>query len=312
MASGFGQRISGNYYAVTSLTAMKLSGYVSQSVDRTNRRVTISLSVRPAFYRISSNWNLTAGASICSDSRSSNYIHVKIGDAASTSGNGEASLTAATTFTATGGNNYTNYDGYVNNGGNVAVQSVSKTYSYDDNGSPISASYEMKGRLGGVDFDLSGSVTTDSIDPAYKAPNKPTVSGLGVDARTNKITFGTSSFGYPASGNVYLYGGTSNNPTTQIASKTTTGNSTFTHSGLRPNTTYYYRARAKNSNNSWSDYSDVITVKTPPAILVPYPNNPAQSNTTKNVKKIEVPLNGLAKNATKLYRSVGGVAQRIY
>lgn len=155
----------------------------------------------------------------------------------------------------------------------------------------------------------SGSATVTSI---VVAPNTPSISGSNTDSYKNKITWGTSSFGNPSSGTVYLYGGTSNNPTTQIASKNSTGNSTFTHSGLRPNTTYYYRARAKNSSNAWSNYSSVITVKTKPAALVPYPNDPEQSNTAKYVKKIEVPLNGLARNATKLYRSVGGVAQRIY
>lgn len=153
--------------------------------------------------------------------------------------------------------------------------------------------------------------TSISLSAKYRKPSKPTVSGSNNGSFSNKITYGESDFGYPASGTVYLYGGTSNNPTTQIASKTSTGNSTFTHNNLRPNTVYYYRVRAHNGNQ-WSDYSDVITVKTKPAALVPYPNDPEQSNTAKYVKKIEVPLNGLARNATKLYRSVGGVAQRIY
>ena len=161
-----------------------------------------------------------------------------------------------------------------------------------------------------ADFEgtWSGTATVSSI---VVAPNTPTLSGTNQSSYVNKVTWGTSSFGNPSSGTVYLYGGTSNNPTTQIATKTSTGNSTFTHSGLKPNTTYYYRARAYNGR-AWSNYSSVITVKTKPAALVPYPNNPEQSNVTKYVKKLEVPHNGLARGVVKLYRSVGGVAQRIY
>ena len=106
----------------------------------------------------------------------------------------------------------------------------------------------------------SGSVTATT----YKVPDTPTVSVTNASVTSNTVTYGTASFNTPASGTVYLYGGTSSTPTTQLASKTTTGNSNYTHSGLAANTTYYYRAKANNAGGS-SAYSSVKSVVTRPA-----------------------------------------------
>ena len=168
-----------------------------------------------------------------------------------------------------------------------------------------------KGTAGQQLGDLESTSVTASYSNGIRNPDTPTVSGTNIDSYTNQVTYGVASFGNPSSGTVYLYGGTSPNPTTQIASKTSTGNSTITLDNLEPNTTYYYRVRAYNGK-SWSNYSSAITVKTKAATLVPYPNNPAQSNTARYAKKMEVPFNGLARNVKKLYRSVDGEAQRIY
>lgn len=105
----------------------------------------------------------------------------------------------------------------------------------------------------------SGSVTATT----YKVPDTPTVSVTNASATSNTVTYGTASFNTPASGTVYLYGGTSSTPTTQLASKTTTGNSNYTHSGLAANTIYYYRAKASNTGGS-SAYSSVKSVVTRP------------------------------------------------
>lgn len=168
-----------------------------------------------------------------------------------------------------------------------------------------------KGTAGQQLGDLQSTSVSASYDSGVASPATPSISGTNIDSYTNQITYGTSSFGNPSSGTVYLYGGTSPDPTTQIKSKTTTGNSTVTLDNLEPNTTYYYRARAHNGK-AWSGYSQTITVKTKAATLVPYPNDPERTNTAKYAKKMEAPLNGLARNVKKLYRSNGGVAQRIY
>ena len=111
------------------------------------------------------------------------------------------------------------------------------------------------------DFEGTWSKTVWFPDP-YSPPNTPSISVSATSSTSVAVTYGTSSFGNPSTGTVYLYGGTANNPTTQIASKTTTGNSTYNHTGLTANTRYYYRARAYNGNQ-WSDYSGVASVNTP-------------------------------------------------
>lgn len=154
----------------------------------------------------------------------------------------------------------------------------------------------------------SGTATVSSI---VVAPTKPTVSVSNVDSFTNQITWGTTSFGNPSTGTVYLYWGTTSTPTTQLATKTTTGNTTYTHAGRKPNTTYYYRARAYNGS-AWSDYSTTVSVKTKVAALVPYPNDPAETNQGKYIQKLETSYQGLARAVLKLYDSNDGVARRIY
>lgn len=92
-------------------------------------------------------------------------------------------------------------------------------------------------------------------------PTTPTISASSVGTTSTSVTYGTTSFGTAGSGTVYLYGGTSSTPTTQLASKTTTGNSTYSHSSLNANTRYYYRARAY-SSVGWSDYSSTVNTVT--------------------------------------------------
>ncbi len=107
----------------------------------------------------------------------------------------------------------------------------------------------------------SGSVTATT----YKVPNTPTISVTNTSATANKITYGTSSFNTPNTGTVYLYGGTASSPTTQLTTKTTTGNSDYSHSSLNANTRYYYRARAKNTGG-WSSYSSEVSAVTRPPV----------------------------------------------
>lgn len=155
----------------------------------------------------------------------------------------------------------------------------------------------------------SGTATITSI---VVAPNTPTISVTNIDSFTNEITWGTSSFGNPSTGTVYLYGGTAAKyPNVLLATKTTTGNTTFTDAGRKPNTTYYYRARAFNGS-AWSSYSGVVSAKTKIAALVPYPNDPNSANEGVYVQKLEASNQGLARTVLKLYDSSDGKARRIY
>lgn len=111
------------------------------------------------------------------------------------------------------------------------------------------------------DFQGTWSVDVGGFPGTQTPPDTPTVSVATNSYKALNITWGTASFGNPSTGTVYLYYGTSASPTTQATSKTTTGNSLLTMDILNANTKYYYRSRAKNTDDLWSSYSsDAIGV----------------------------------------------------
>lgn len=96
-------------------------------------------------------------------------------------------------------------------------------------------------------------------------PTMPTVSAvLNDDNTAATVTWGTTSFGIPSTGSVYLYGDTTASPTNLLANKTTTGSTDYTYSSLVGNTTYYFRSSATNGVLS-SGYSADVSVTTKPS-----------------------------------------------
>lgn len=151
------------------------------------------------------------------------------------------------------------------------IGSVDFTTSYTESASSTSSTfsvyYKDTRRDDWVNTTLSWST---SVDPGYTAPSTPTVTIGTKSVDSIVVTYGTSSFGYPSSGNVYLYGGTSSSPTTQITSKTTTGNSSYTNGSLASNTEYYYRSRANNGqmNSNYSTEKTAVTLAATPTVSV--------------------------------------------
>ena len=124
-------------------------------------------------------------------------------------------------------------------------------------------SYNLSGGfyipVASASWNVSDSVKT----PAFTvAPTTPTVSITSNKYNEIIASYGTTSFGNPTTGTVYLYGDTTASPTTQIASKTTVGLSEFTWENLTGNTQYYIRSRASNSALN-SNYSTDVPVITP-------------------------------------------------
>lgn len=164
--------------------------------------------------------------------------------------------------------NYTGSPGITVYGGQQdvwqGIYSASRTFDASRSGNTIYVGWRVindnSGYLGG------SSVVAITLPTAYIAPNKPTNSIASKTTNQIGITYGTTSFGVPSSGTVYLYGGTASSPTTQIASKTTVGNSTFDYTNLTNNTKYFFRARANNGQLN-SDYSTGISAVTLPASL---------------------------------------------
>jgi hypothetical protein len=113
---------------------------------------------------------------------------------------------------------------------------------------------------GGV-LGCSGSIT---IPSQATAPAPPTISASVVSGSQLDITWGTTDLGSPA-GDVKLYYTASSQsyPDTLLDTKTTTGNTTYSHTGLYPNTAHYYMAYAKNT--AGEGYSDLVAKVTAPA-----------------------------------------------
>ena len=137
------------------------------------------------------------------------------------------------------------------------VKTISGTFNASG-GTSISVSGGVKIQ-GTGDINLSGTGTLPSV---ATPPTAPTISASTYSSVQINVAWGTTNLGTP-SGTVYLYNGTSSNPTTQISSKTTTGSSTYSHTGRTANTRYYYKATATNSAGSAS--SSVVNAVTSPA-----------------------------------------------
>lgn len=178
-------------------------------------------------------------------------------------------------------------------------------------GSAISASGSWYSyEYGSFSVGLSDTV----VLPAFIiAPSTPTLSIVNNNAHQNTITYGTSSWGQPNSGNIKLW--VADNPSftseTLLQTKTTTGSNVFVHTSLTADTTYYYRTLATNGSASSNYVSESVTTRK--ALYVPTPNDPEETNETILVQKLLVPFNGLSKNVIKLYRgNADDEAERIF
>ena len=126
-----------------------------------------------------------------------------------------------------------------------------------------SSTISIKGENKNMGSYLTGSVSANITLPSIATPPAaPTISASASSNSQVDITWGTTDLGTPT-GTVYLYNGTSSSPSTQISSKTSTGNSTYNNTGLTANTKYYYKATATNTAGSAS--SSVVNATTLPA-----------------------------------------------
>ena len=172
-------------------------GYVTQSVNSSTRKVTITVTASLTYHRNSSGgaWNPGTNA-IAYNWTSGNYVRATLDGSNSDSGyqlglKGKNTSLPANTYSNLRIGRVANY--------NVSQASKSTTYSYNDNGDAITKSWSASIKYGSTTMSVSGSVTTDSIAPAYSDPTGLDVSLDSFTDTSATLSSSVSSYGNPAS-----------------------------------------------------------------------------------------------------------------
>lgn len=200
------------------------------------------------------------------------------------------------------------------------------TYDTISGGNAKTSTFTISNLDPNTEYTIKSRVTTnnatyivnnDNLVTATIGPEKPTIAVQGISTTQNDITYGTSTYGEDTSEtSISLYGDTNATPTTVIDTKSTTGDSTFNHTSLTPNTTYYYRSQAYAIYNGYtekvySDWSNTVSKTTPcetptldSAVVLEY-----ETASTVTVRLgVSVPADGgsLDKNIQYRYKMAGG------
>lgn len=185
----------------------------------------------------------------------------------------------------------------------ITVAEITQSVNF---GSTVNVSGSVWTRVYG-----NAAVTGNTVTLPSQSPNKPTVTATVASDTSIDITYGTSSFN-ASSGTVSLYGDTTPNFTPDVSNlletKTTVGNSTFTHSNLTTGDTYYYKVIA--DNGTQTSASDELTVL---LVFIGIPKiYGSVSGDTKKIEKLYGSVNGDTKKILKVYGSVNGQTKRIF
>lgn len=255
-----------------------------------------------------------SGATIGYWSSTSNYIYGTLTGNVSRSGNtvtlSGMSLAMTTRYASTGSGPYwfevngtrTSYT-CTASGTSLGSHSLNNT-SFSVSTTQTSASVSWKSADGN-----SGSFTV-TFPSGATVPNTPTNSLVGYGAGSITISYGTASFGTAGSGTVSLYMATDSSfsDEVEVASKTTTGQSTFTVTGLSHRNTYYFRSRATSTVGN-SNYSTTVGPVTPnPAVKV-------YGSVAGKTAMVVTPYGSVAgktKKIVKIYGSVNGKTKLVY
>lgn len=159
-------------------------------------------------------------------------------------------------------------------------------------------------------YDVGGSGTSavEVSKDLYVPVPTPTLTALNATTSTTSISWLVNDGEGALAGTGYVYGGTSSSPTTQLFT-TNLQYTTFEHTGLEPNTTYYYRARVQAPNGTWSSYSPDLSITTIGGADNLYGS---VGGVTKKINKLYGSVNGQTKEIIKFYGSVNGQTKRIF
>ena len=273
MATGTGAKYDRTHtYAVgtSGYGYLCLEAYVSQSVNSSTRKVTISVVASLTYHR-NVAWTSPGTSGISWNNTSTNYIQATVGgvENKTTSSQTRLGLKCNSKNLAAG----TDYNirapkssgsAYVTSDTNSQI-TQSQTYSYNDNGDAITKSWSAGIKYGSVTMSLSGSVTTDSIAPAYSNPEGLDASVSNITDTSATINVSVTSYGNPASasgrylrgavlgsstyGDPYRYTDASNvsSASVLVNNSSSMGTTTLNITG---NTEYHYGAYANNTQKS--------------------------------------------------------------
>ena len=196
MASGFGYFHSSDNI-VAGNGNIYVSGNITQSVDSTNRRVTITVTAYLTYYRrTGGNWN--PGTSILFENNTTgNYLRATLDGSSASDGTHLGLRGQSTTLVV--GNYYDRYTGGVASW-DISMVTKSATFNYAASGAAITKSWSCATNYGGSVISLSGSVTTDSISPTGSAPSNGYANGLSSEYQSGRPFVVSSSAGVDAGG----------------------------------------------------------------------------------------------------------------
>ena len=187
----------------------------------------------------------------------------------------------------------------------VDVREITQTVNFN---TTVSVAGKIWTYVYGDAWVTGNTVTMPSL---YVAPTKPTISAIpGVSSVI--VTYGTTSFGVPTSGTVTLYGGTSPNPTTVLDTYSNIRDHSFTHTGLTPGTTYYYRARANNGQLDSSYSTEVVATPVSGVIETAATLYGSVSDQASHINKLYGSVGDRTVRVNKLYASGNGRTKLTY
>ena len=179
MASGFGT-FRPNTYVTSGNQRVYMTAIVSQSIDSSARKVTITVRTLLTVNRYTGGaWN-PGTSSIFTSSYGSNYISATLDGSTTTAGSGgKLGLSGNNQSLAQGSYHHVDETNptYVKANGTARAEK-SITYSYNSSGSAITKSWEAKMSYSGTTFSAKGSVTTDSISPQGNPPSNYSVENI--------------------------------------------------------------------------------------------------------------------------------------
>lgn len=264
MATGIGT-FDGGAVALKSGGAVGglASATVSQSINTTNRTVTITVTGYAGYKRMSGgNWSVSDGTAFWGTAHADSYLRVTI-DGQTQSITNKIGVASSKSQKVTTGTVCTIPNGKAKaRSGYSAQKSFSRTFSYGASGSAITKSWKVEiheygndsYNSGWHDFSVSGSVTTDAIGVQPIAPSGAGVSLKGCTYNSVNIESTVGSWGQG-------YSGTPNLEQIVVAGSATSSNWQNTGRQVKQNATSSTSSEQSVTNSNSIAYSGGMSIK---------------------------------------------------